>query len=124
MTTEMPAPSTSAVPATPPTLRMIIGGEQVPAADGSTFDVVSPVDGTVLARVPKGGVEDVDRAVHAAQKAFDGEWHTWSQTRRGQTLGRFAQLISDHLEELAARNQGTWASPSPRPGGRSAPSPT
>ncbi len=38
----------------------------------------------------------------AAQTAFDGEWRTWSQTRRGQTLVRFAALIRDHLEELAA----------------------
>ena len=108
MTTEMPGPATSAAP-TAPTLKMVIGGEQVPAADGATFDVVSPVTGAVIARVPKGGAEDVDRAVRAAQKAFDGEWRTWSQTRRGQTLQRFAGLIRDHLEELSAtesRNMG------------------
>ncbi len=72
------------------TLNMVIGGEAVAAADGGVFDVVSPVTGQVIARVPRGGPEDVDRAVAAAQAAFDGEWHTWSQTRRGQTLGRFA----------------------------------
>ncbi len=88
---------------------MVIGGEHVPAADGQVFDVVSPVNGAVIARVPRGGAEDVDRAVVAAQRAFDGEWHSWSQTRRGQTLARFAALIRDHLEELAAtesRNMG------------------
>src|ERR1035437_6219790 len=41
------------------------------------------------------------RAVAAAHAAFDGEWHTWSQTRRGQTLARLAALVRTHLEELA-----------------------
>jgi betaine-aldehyde dehydrogenase len=92
-----------------PTLKMVIGGERVAAADGATFDVVSPVTNKVIATAPKGGTEDVDRAVKAAQAAFDGEWHSWSQTRRGQTLARFATHIRDHLEELAAmesRNMG------------------
>ena len=89
--------------------KMVIGGESVAAASGETFDVVSPVTGDVIARVPKGGQEDVDRAVEAARKAFDGDWRTWSQTRRGQTLARFAQLIRDNAEELAqleSRNMG------------------
>jgi len=104
----MTAQSSATSPATP-TLKMVIGGEQVAAADGRTFDVVSPVTGEVIARVPRGGAQDVDRAVAAAQAAFDGDWHTWSQTRRGQTLARFAALIRDHLEELAqmeSRNMG------------------
>ena len=87
--------------ATAPALKMVIGGRLVDAADGQTFDVVSPVDGRVIVSVPKGGAEDVDRAVKAAQSAFDGDWHMWSQTRRGQTLARFATLIRQHLEELA-----------------------
>jgi len=89
--------------------RMVIGGEHVAAADGRTFDVISPVTGEVVARVPRGGREDVDRAVVAAQKAFDGEWHTWSQTRRGRALARLATIIRDHLEELAqleSKNMG------------------
>jgi len=92
-----------------PILKMVIGGEQVSAADGATFDVFSPVDGVTIARVPSGSTEDVDRAVAAAQQAFEGEWHTWSQTHRGRALGRLARLIRDHLEELAAtesRNMG------------------
>jgi betaine-aldehyde dehydrogenase len=87
--------------ATAPALKMVIDGEYVTAADGQTFDVVSPVTGKTIVSVPKGGVEDVDRAVKAARRAFDGEWHTWSQTRRGQTLAQFAALIRGHLEELA-----------------------
>jgi betaine-aldehyde dehydrogenase len=113
MTAQPPAtPSTGASPSAGAALQtpqMVIGGRHVAAATGETFDVVSPVTGQVIARVPKGGAEDVDRAVTAAQAAFDGEWHAWSQTRRGQTLARFATVIRDHLEELAqleSRNMG------------------
>jgi acyl-CoA reductase-like NAD-dependent aldehyde dehydrogenase len=90
---------------------MVIGGERVAAADGATFDVVSPVTNKVIATAPKGGTEDVDRAVKAAQAAFDGEWHSWSQTRRGQTLARFATVIRDHLEELAAMESANMGKP-------------
>jgi acyl-CoA reductase-like NAD-dependent aldehyde dehydrogenase len=104
MTAE-PAASSAA----PITLQMLIDGKHVAAAGGDTQDVVSPVTGRVIARVQKGTGVDVDRAVAAAQRAFDGEWRTWSQTRRGQALQRLANLTRDHLEELAAtesRNGG------------------
>jgi betaine-aldehyde dehydrogenase len=109
MTDQPPATTGPKASPTPATLKMVIGGEQVAAADGQTFDVVSPVTGEIIARVAKGGAEDVDRAVAAAQRAFDGEWHTWSQTRRGQALQRLANLTRDHAEELAqleSRNMG------------------
>ncbi len=52
-------------------LKMVIGGQSVDAADGRTFDVVDPANGQVTAQVPLGGAEDVERAVAAAQKAFE-----------------------------------------------------
>ena len=67
---------------------MIIGGEQVDAADGQTFDVINPATGEVIATAPLGGPEDVDRAVKAAQQAFEDPkgWATWSAAKRGRTL--------------------------------------
>ena len=61
-------------------VKMIIGGEQVDAADGQTFDVVNPATGAVMARAPLGGPQDVNRAVLAASKAFDDPkgWPSWS----------------------------------------------
>jgi acyl-CoA reductase-like NAD-dependent aldehyde dehydrogenase len=98
-----PAPEAISAP------KMMIGGRLVSAVGGATFDVVSPVTGDVIACVPRGGAEDVDRAVAAVRSAFDGDWHSWSQTRRGQTIQRLANLTRDHLEELAqleSRNMG------------------
>ena len=65
--------------------QMVIGGETVDAADGQTFDVVDPATGKVIATVPLGGREDVDRGVAAAQKAFDDRkgWASWAAGKRG-----------------------------------------
>ena len=100
MTTEpthAPAPDES-------TLReakMFIGGEHVDALDGQTFEVTNPATGKVFARVPLGGKRDVDRAVEAAQKAFDGGYGKWSASKRGRTLQKFADLVKKNNEELA-----------------------
>ncbi|HEY4752891.1 MAG TPA: aldehyde dehydrogenase family protein, partial [Candidatus Limnocylindrales bacterium] len=81
--------------------RMVIGGDRVAAADGQTFEVVEPHRGTVVGVVPSGGGEDVDRAVAAAQQAFDGEWSAMAASDRGRLMLRFAQVVRDHEEELA-----------------------
>jgi betaine-aldehyde dehydrogenase len=90
-------------------VKMIIGGEQVDAADGQTFDVTNPATGEVIAKAPLGGAEDVDRAVKAAQDAFEGPWSTWSASKRGRTLQKYSQLVKQNQEELAqleSRNVG------------------
>ena len=77
-----------------------IGGESVPAASGATFDTVSPVDLAVLAKVAKGGVEDIDRAVAAAREAFK----TWPKTpgaERRRILIKVAEAIEARAEEIA-----------------------
>ncbi|MDP9483427.1 MAG: aldehyde dehydrogenase family protein, partial [Chloroflexota bacterium] len=92
-------------------VRMVVGGQPADAADGQTFDVVNPADGQVIARAPLGGREDVDRAVAAAQKAFEDPkgWANWAAGKRGRTLSKFAALIKSNTEELAqleSRNVG------------------
>ena len=82
--------------------RMVIGGQPADAADGRTFEVVEPHRGTVIATSPLGGSTDVDRAVDAAQAAFDGEWGSMAASDRGRLLLRFAQVVRDHEDELAA----------------------
>src|SRR5215212_8521412 len=81
--------------------KMFIAGESVGAADGQTFDVSNPATGEVIARAPLGGKVDVDHAVAAARKAFDGPWSTWSAAKRGRTLQKFADLCKKNMEELA-----------------------
>jgi betaine-aldehyde dehydrogenase len=92
-------------------VRMVIGGDSVEAADGQTFDVINPATGAVMATVPLGGREDVDRAVAAAQAAFEDRkgWATWAAGKRGRSLSKLAALIKANTEELAqleSRNVG------------------
>jgi acyl-CoA reductase-like NAD-dependent aldehyde dehydrogenase len=102
MTTEARSPD-AAGPASPIAAQMVIGGERVDAADGKTFEVVNPATGTVMATAPLGGREDVDRAVAAAQAAFDDRkgWASWAAGKRGRTLSKLAALIKANTEELA-----------------------
>jgi acyl-CoA reductase-like NAD-dependent aldehyde dehydrogenase len=109
MTTKMTAGASIEADAAPRDVKMVIGGEQVDALDGQTFDVTNPATGEVLGRVPLAGPADVERAVDAARRAFEGPWSTWSAAKRGRTLARFAALAKQHLEELAqleSRNVG------------------
>ena len=79
-----------------------IDGGFVPAAEGATFDDVSPRDGTVIASVAAGAAEDVGRAVRAARRAFEaGEWALADPAQRKRVLLRLAELIDEHAEELA-----------------------
>ena len=62
------SPSTGTT--SPPTRLMLIGGEWVEAADGEWREITSAGRrGQVLARVPRGGATDVDRAVAAGRQA-------------------------------------------------------
>jgi betaine-aldehyde dehydrogenase len=92
-------------------LQMVVGGETVDAADGQTFEIVNPANGEVIGAAPLGGKDDVDRAVAAAQKAFEEPkgWATWAAGKRGRSLAKLAELIRKNSEELAqleSRNTG------------------
>jgi acyl-CoA reductase-like NAD-dependent aldehyde dehydrogenase len=79
-----------------------IDGAFAPAADGATFDDVSPRDGSVIATVARGGAEDIDRAVRAARRSFEGgEWARADPVQRKRVLLALAELIDEHAEELA-----------------------
>ncbi len=103
--------TTESKPEAPTTTRMVIGGEPVDAADGQTFEIVNPATGRTVATAPLGGRADVDRAVEAAQRAFDERkgWAGWAAGKRGRTLAKLADLIKKNSEELAwleSRNGG------------------
>ncbi len=85
-----------------PSGRALIGGEHMDAASGATFESVNPATGAVLAEVAAGDAEDVDRAVAAARKAFEGGgWAGAAPADRKAALSRLAELILEHRDELA-----------------------
>jgi phenylacetaldehyde dehydrogenase len=83
--------------------RMLIGGAWAEAASGETFETLDPATEEVLATVPMGGAEDVDRAVRAARAAFaeGSPWRRMAPAERGRILHRTADLILEHGDELA-----------------------
>ncbi|MBW8368940.1 MAG: aldehyde dehydrogenase [Arenimonas sp.] len=79
-----------------------IDGRYVDAASGKTFDCISPIDGRVLAAVAECGAQDIDVAVRAARRAFDGgQWSDASPRHRKKVILKFAQLLEAHADELA-----------------------
>ena len=50
--------------------QMLIDGQWVSASDNAHFDSPNPTTGAVWATVPEAATKDVDRAVHAADRAF------------------------------------------------------
>jgi gamma-glutamyl-gamma-aminobutyraldehyde dehydrogenase len=82
--------------------RAFIGGEQVDAASGETFDSLAPGTGKLLAKVAACGPEDVDRAVRSARAAFEaGTWSEAAPADRKKVLFRFAELIEANAAEIA-----------------------
>ena len=89
---------------------MYINGEPVESRDGQYFPVYDPSIEEMIAEVPDGSREDVDRAVRAARAAFDsGAWPQTTAQERGRILLRLAERVrkeSAMLAELESRNSG------------------
>ena len=81
--------------------RMLIDGRWVEAASGKTFPSLNPATGEELTRVAEGEREDIERAVAAARKAFEGPWSKAKPYDRQALLLRFADLVEAHFDELA-----------------------
>lgn len=77
-----------------------IAGEDLPAADGATFDTISPVDLTPLANVAHGKAADIDRAAKAAKAAF-ADWAAMAGDTRKKLLHKIADAIVARAEEIA-----------------------
>jgi acyl-CoA reductase-like NAD-dependent aldehyde dehydrogenase len=80
--------------------KQFIGGEWVESSSGETMEVLNPATGEVIAEVPRGTAEDVERAVDAARKAWD-EWQSKTPKDRMELLLKLADAIDDNAEELA-----------------------
>jgi len=78
-----------------------IGGKFVPAADGHMFDVVTPIDGSVITKVPRSNAKDVNAAIDAANAAF-ATWKNSSVTERSNMLLKIADIVEENHHYLAA----------------------
>jgi aminomuconate-semialdehyde/2-hydroxymuconate-6-semialdehyde dehydrogenase len=84
----------------PQTLASFVHGQSVPPASGEYLDDVAPATGRSIARVPRSGKEDVDRAVDAARAALPA-WSQSSAESRAALCDAVADEIERRSEELA-----------------------
>ncbi|MER9561933.1 aldehyde dehydrogenase family protein [Mesorhizobium sp. M0571] len=81
--------------------QMFIGGAWVDALLGRTMESRNPATGAVIATVPRGDRQDIDLAVIAARKAFEGPWGRFKPYERQVLLLRIADLFEKHWEEIS-----------------------
>ena len=71
-----------------------------PSATGETLEMRAPADDGPLGRIAAGNAQDVDAAVAAARRAFDGPWGSLTAHDRGRLLARWARRIEEAADEL------------------------
>ncbi|XP_020241182.1 aldehyde dehydrogenase family 2 member C4-like [Asparagus officinalis] len=82
--------------------KLFINGQFVDSVSGKTFETRDPRTGDVIANVAEGDKEDIDLAVRAARNAFDhGKWPRMSGFERGRIMMKLADLLEQHIEEVA-----------------------
>src|SRR5580704_18779778 len=79
---------------------LLIDGRRVPSASGRTFKSLNPATEEVIATIAEGNEADVDLAVAAARRAFEGSWRTMRAAERGHILLRWAELLKKHADEI------------------------
>lgn len=80
---------------------LLIGGEWVEAESGAFFETHNPATGELITRCANASPADVDRAVKAAESAFE-RWSRTSAAERAALLLKAADLIDQNAETLAA----------------------
>src|SRR5580692_7009382 len=79
---------------------LLIDGRRVASASGRTFTSLNPATEEVVATVAEGNEVDVDHAVAAARRAFEGPWRTMRAAERGHILLKWADLLKQHADEI------------------------
>jgi betaine-aldehyde dehydrogenase len=78
-----------------------IDGRWTPAADADAIEVINPYTQGVIGSVPEATATEVDAAVAAARRAFDG-WSTTAPARRSALLEQLELALARRGDELAA----------------------
>jgi len=81
-------------------IQNFIGGEFTEPRSKEYVDNINPATGEKFGQIPHSGADDVEAAVQAAQKAFPA-WSVTPAETRFRILNRIAELIDEHLEQLA-----------------------
>ena len=83
-----------------PNKQHFIDGRWVPSATGERIETFNPATGQVLATLARGRQAEIDAAVVAARRAFEGPWSAFTPAQRQRVIMRFAELFEQHFDEL------------------------
>ncbi len=82
--------------------QMYVDGQWADALSGRQFDTVDPATERVITTVPHAGLEDVDRAMGAARRAFEsGPWAGMTPAQRQRMIWRIAEGITARADQFA-----------------------
>lgn len=82
------------------TFKNLINGEWVSSTSENFIDIRSPLDNSLLGRVPAMTKEEVDSAIKYAKEA-QKKWRDTTISERGKILYKAADLLLEHSDELA-----------------------
>jgi betaine-aldehyde dehydrogenase len=81
------------------TLQNFINGQKVSSSSDKTQDLINPATGEVFAQAPVSNAADVDKAMKAAEKAFE-VWKESTPGERQKAINKIADAIEARSEEL------------------------
>ena len=96
-----PAPESKDHITIKPQYDLFIGGKWVKPKSGKYFDTINPANEQKLARIAEANEADVDAAVKAARKAYEGPWGRMPASERAKYIFRIARLMQEKARELA-----------------------
>jgi len=80
--------------------KMFVNGEWVESETGNTIETLNPENNEVWATVPEASAKDVDKAVRAAQNAFENSWANLHPRDRAKYLRSLANQLRENAEHL------------------------
>lgn len=78
-----------------------INNRHVAPSSGESIAVIDPSDGQTFDALARGNAADIDLAVAAARRAYEGAWSRLSAAERGRLLMKLSLKLQEHHEELA-----------------------
>ncbi|MDY7578850.1 aldehyde dehydrogenase family protein [Herbaspirillum sp. RTI4] len=85
----------------PSTRQHFIDNRWQASSSGDSIPVIDPSTGEIFDHIARGNGEDIERAVQAARRAFDGPWGRLSAAERSRLMFKLSLKLQDHHEELA-----------------------
>ena len=88
-----------------------IDNSSIASLSGRTLPVIDPSDGQPFDEIQRSNERDIDAAVQAARRCFDGPWSALSAAERGRLLMALSRKLTEHAAELAALEQRDCGKP-------------